>query len=391
MTDPSLLVSYTIRPGAGSEAGVGWAFLEASLKRSDGQVHLVFDARDRAPVADELERSGRMGRVVLHPVPVPRPVLRASGDRRTRQSYLAWLPAARAMVRALAAQESLAAAHQVTFASAVLPPALVPHAARRVVWGPLSVPVSALGARSRPSRRSRAAVAAVQRIAAHNLAAADLIVSNNGHTQAFVERHGRSGVIEPNIVVERLDERAGRVDPVALVMAGHLVARKRPWLAVQALRDPRLRDLRLDVLGGGPLLPELRHLVDEHGLGERIRFLGSVPRARTLAIMSTSRLLVHPSSREGSPWVVGEAAAVGLASVVMPGSGSEATVELSANGGVIAPDRGAGREVDALVDGILLGLQRPQPAPSSRWSSARLPGLLDDWYREAGRSAAGQV
>lgn len=376
------LVSFTIHPTAGSEAGVGWSFLTAALaQRADRRVHLVFDARDEAAVRLGLTTLAGADRVVVHAVPVPAPVLRRYGDRRTRQSYLAWLPAARRRLRAIAKQEPLAVAHQVTFASAVLPPVLTRGVADRIVWGPLSVPASASGGVGRVALLGRAAVRVASAVAARNLRVTDLVVVNNDHTRRFAETRGHAVAVEPNIVVERQSPSADR-DPLLLVIVGHLVTRKRPWLAVRMLRDPRLVGYRLAVLGDGPLRLTLEQLARTEGVADRVRFLGSVDRSVALDVMAEARLLVHPSSREGSPWVVGEAAASGLASVVMPGSGAEATVRLCDNGGVVAPVRAD--EVDSLADGVVEALEHPRPAPSARWSAGRLPGLLDSWYAPNG-------
>ncbi|MFD1720166.1 glycosyltransferase [Amnibacterium endophyticum] len=379
MSDVVALVSFTIHPTAGSEAGVGWSVLDALLSRSaTDRVHLLFDARDDAAVRSGLERHPAGDRVVLHPVPVPGPVLHRYGDARTRQSYLAWLPGARRRLRRLASSVRLDVAHQVTFASAVLPPVLAPGVAKRVVWGPLSVPASASGGAGRVAAVGAAAVRIAEAVAARNVRRADLVIANNDHSRAFVARHGRPVVLEPNIVVERRD-RLGSVSADALVMAGHLVPRKRPWLAVRAIADQRLAGLRLVVLGDGPLRAELERLASDLGVADRVEFRGAVSREVALATMSSSRLLVHPSAREGSPWVVGEAAAGGLPAVVMPGSGGEATVRLCDNGGVVAPVRPD--VVDALVEGIVEALARPMPEPTDRWSAGRLPGLLDAWYQ----------
>ena len=375
------LVSFTIHPTAGSEAGVGWAFLTAALElQPSATVHLVFDARDEQAVRLGLERLPGAERVVVHAVPVPGPVLRRYGDRRTRQSYLAWLPGARRRLRAIGRAEHLTVAHQVTFASAVLPPVMTRGVADRVVWGPLSVPASASGGAGRVALLGRAAVGIASAIAARNLRVADLMVVNNDHTLAFAEEHGRAVSVEPNIVVERQPGSADR-DERLLVLAGHLVERKRPWLAISALRDPRLAEHRLAVLGDGPLRPMLERLAVTEGVADRVRFHGAVDRGTALETMSGARLLVHPSSREGSPWVVGEAAACGLAAVVMPGSGAEATVRLCDNGGVVAPSEDD--DVAALAAGVVEALEHPIPGTSDRFSAGRLPGLLAAWYAPA--------
>jgi len=110
----------------------------------------------------------------------------------------------------------------------------------------------------------------------------------------------------------------------------------------------------------------------------RVSFKGRLPHREVPALMAESRALVHPSVREGASWVVGEAAAVGVPSIVFAGVGAATTVKLSNNGGAICPV--IGDLATNLATGILQVCSRPEPQPSDRWSSKRLPGLMKKWW-----------
>ena len=71
-------------------------------------------------------------------------------------------------------------------------------------------------------------------------------------------------------------------------------------------------EVRLAVLGGGPLRADLEALGARLGGGERVHLPGVVSNARVAAYMAAADLLVHPSHAEGLPNVVLEAMAAGL-------------------------------------------------------------------------------
>jgi len=69
-------------------------------------------------------------------------------------------------------------------------------------------------------------------------------------------------------------------------------------------------DLRVEVAGGGPCLEDLKRLVVELGIAERVTFLGEV--RDVPAVLARARLFVLPSRSEGIPLTVLEAMARGL-------------------------------------------------------------------------------
>ncbi|ODT11862.1 MAG: hypothetical protein ABS61_01755 [Microbacterium sp. SCN 70-18] len=173
-------------------------------------------------------------------------------------------------------------------------------------------------------------------------------------------------------------EPAAASDPKLLTVAGLLIPRKRPWLAVDALAKPDLDSYRLQFVGDGPLRSELERRCELLGVSDRVHFAGQLEHARVLEAIAASRLLLHPSAREGAAWVIGEAAAVGVAAVAFADVGCASTVKLSNNGGELAPpshDLAA-----SLAEATTRALAREMPPPSTRWNRERFEDLIAQWW-----------
>lgn len=108
-------------------------------------------------------------------------------------------------------------------------------------------------------------------------------------------------------VNEALFERIRRPDsqPLALFV-GTLSRLKGVDILLEAFRDPRLADVRLVLLGDGPM----RREAGSHG--GNVHFLGHRPHEEVWDWMSRSWCLVHPSRADTSPNAVKEATSMGL-------------------------------------------------------------------------------
>jgi colanic acid/amylovoran biosynthesis glycosyltransferase len=113
--------------------------------------------------------------------------------------------------------------------------------------------------------------------------------------------------------------------PPTFLAVGRFVAKKGPLLTIRAfagaleqLSPERAAQLRLEMVGDGPLLPAARALVDELGLGDQVQFAGLCPPAEVAERMRQCRAFVQHSlvapdgDSEGSPVSVMEAQLSGL-------------------------------------------------------------------------------
>jgi glycosyltransferase involved in cell wall biosynthesis len=146
---------------------------------------------------------------------------------------------------------------------------------------------------------------------------------------------------------------AGAVPP-RIVSVARLEAPKDPVTLFSALGTIRSQPWELDLVGDGPLEPELRRLAASTGIADRVRFLGYV--REPAEALARAQLFVLSSRSEGFPRSVLEAMRAGL------------PVVATAVGGI----------PEAITDGIE-GLLVPRGDPSAL--AGALSGLLTDGER----------
>ncbi|WP_243092671.1 glycosyltransferase family 4 protein [Thermus hydrothermalis] len=141
-------------------------------------------------------------------------------------------------------------------------------------------------------------------------------------------------------------------NPPRIVMVGRFAPQKDHALLLRALAE--LRDLpwRLDLVGQGPLLPEVQALAERLGLEQRVRFLGK--RLDVDRILADAQVFVLASNWEGLPLSVLEAMRAGLPVVASDVGGVREAV-LEGRTGFLVP-RG---DVTLLRERLALLLQDP--------------------------------
>lgn len=159
---------------------------------------------------------------------------------------------------------------------------------------------------------------------------ADAIVAISENMREDVLRIGGTGDVReklhaiPNGVdVDRFTpDAAPKADRFSVHFQGRLVGMKNPDRLVEAVRRSE-GDWRLTIGGTGPLEDDLRQRVREHGLGDRVEFLGYVDDADLPATYARSHVYALPSTYEGMPLSVLEAAASGCAVVASERAATE--------------------------------------------------------------------
>jgi glycosyltransferase involved in cell wall biosynthesis len=149
--------------------------------------------------------------------------------------------------------------------------------------------------------------------------------------------------------------------------------------AILAIAGPSLRSR-----ASGDEGTRLARLVDEFGLGDRVRFLGSTSGDRALQLMAAADVVAVPSRLESLNKVCVEAAAVGTTFVVTETTGISAWAQ-DANLGIVVP---AGSE-EALAAGVKRALRQGRPPDEGRirafvdqFSPHTVAAAVIDFYRE---------
>ena len=133
-----------------------------------------------------------------------------------------------------------------------------------------------------------------------------------------------------------------------VLAVGHLVPVKGHALTIAALAD--LPGVELLVAGDGPSRPALERLAIDHGVAQRVRFLGRLPQTELRYYYGASDALVLPSEREGWANVLLESMACGTP-VVASAVGGTPEVVAAPEAGVLIAARsasGVGEAIRAL-------------------------------------------
>jgi glycosyltransferase involved in cell wall biosynthesis len=101
------------------------------------------------------------------------------------------------------------------------------------------------------------------------------------------------------------------------------------------------------LVGDGPMRSECVDLARDLGIGDRVRFVGFIPRNEVDMYYAAADLFVFASMTETQGLVVGEAMSYGLPPVVVSGGGASAAVQDGENGIIV------GNDAQALSSAIL--------------------------------------
>jgi len=154
-----------------------------------------------------------------------------------------------------------------------------------------------------------------------------------------------------------------------LVFVGRFNPQKRPGFLIESLRRVTERNWKLTMIGDGPLMAQVRTLIDAYKLGEFVTTRGWLEGGDVQAVLREADVLCMPSSSEGMPVAAVEALKHGLAIVASDIPGVRDVVEDGVNGFRVPPDdvEAFARQIDWLLrtDEALLAMKR------ASWKKAR--------------------
>ncbi|MET4004158.1 MULTISPECIES: glycosyltransferase [Arthrobacter] len=175
--------------------------------------------------------------------------------------------------------------------------------------------------------------------------------------------------------------------PLQLVAVGGLVARKRPFVAIETIAWLRSQGVAVQLtwVGDGPLYSECEQLVARLGLEGNVNLAGSVRPSEVAAHLSASDLFFLPTAQENFFTSAAEALASGRAVVATRVGGFSDYVNDS-NSRLVddALPETLGRAVMDAVEAFRSVSADDIAAPiRSRFSPSTIGGLMDEAYAEA--------
>ncbi|HYV16568.1 MAG TPA: glycosyltransferase family 4 protein [Conexibacter sp.] len=184
--------------------------------------------------------------------------------------------------------------------------------------------------------------------------------------------------------VWRAPDRAGRGGPLRVLTVGRLVPAKGHALLLDALAGLRHEGLAVEAafVGDGPERERLARRAAELGLGEAVRFAGSVGQDRIRAWFERADVFCLPSFAEGVPVVLMEAMAMELPVLTTQVMGIPELVEHERTGLLVPPGR---------ADAVAAALRRlaADPRERARLGAAGRATVVEefDCHHEGGRLA----
>ena len=126
-------------------------------------------------------------------------------------------------------------------------------------------------------------------------------------------------------------------DTLVVASLGRLAPEKSPLTVVEAFAIPARtrRDLRLMLIGGGPMEAGLRERAETPTLAGRVHLTGELPRREALATLAGADLFAFASRTETQGLVLAEALAAGLPAIAVDGPGVRDSVRDGVDGRVL--------------------------------------------------------
>jgi len=147
-------------------------------------------------------------------------------------------------------------------------------------------------------------------------------------------------------------------------------------LASAFVRAARRRpELRLLMLGNGPLASSIRRIFKNGGVEDRVHFPGQVPQAKLPDYYRAADLYISTSHSDGTSISLLEALACGLPVLLTDIPGNREWVTRPGEIGWLFRDG----DVAALTDGILRAVETREQLPAMRRAARRLAESRADW------------
>jgi len=359
-----LVSAYACEPGRGSEGEIGWSLVHELAKQN--QVWVLTRANNCDVHEDAFKGTGKPP--TLHFVYYDTPRWARwykKGKRFFLVYYYVWQIGSAFAARRVVKEQGIELVHHLTGGMDWMPSGLA-FAGRPFVWGPVGSErtnpciLRTLGLSDRAREWLRSLVQfygrtldPLVRLTARN---ARIILSHTPWDLPVryapkVVPYVQTG-IRPALELARMKPLLGRGSPLTVVYAGELIHWKGAEYAVEAfLECARLRtDLRMIVVGDGPLRSSLEKRVARSGVALRVEFKGRVPMEQLVQVLALGDLFLYPSYHHGLATVVLQAMLTGMPVVCLEGDAIGRTVTFEC--GISVPPGSRPETISRLAEAV---------------------------------------
>ena len=329
-----LVEAYSCEPEEGSEKGVGWHSVCQLAGEFQHELTVITRSANREAIeSSDDPRSKRINWIFVDPRGLYKRI-KKRGGLGLRIYNMAWQAEMRKVAAKYLEGNHVDVLHRLTF-GCIVPPTLLAGFGLPLVVGPAggaemspSELAEDLPFRHRLKDRLRAVLFGLAtrwpstRKAYQNCSvalgateASVAVFKELGIDQVrLVPQSGCGGDEVESFATRNPDQGPPQTGPVRLLTASRLIHWKAVALAVEAVHQATQNgiEVELEILENGPELKNLQQMVEDFGLGERVRFLGRLPSLQDVyAKVRECDALIHPALNEAFGQVVLESLALG--------------------------------------------------------------------------------
>jgi glycosyltransferase involved in cell wall biosynthesis len=324
-----LLSAYSCEPGMGSEPGVGWNIVREMARYQEVWVLTRPDESRKAIEAELAHNSIPNLKFVYFTLPFWQDSRKWGQSGGMQLHYYLWQIQAYFVARNLHRQIEFDLVHHVTFVKYSSPSflALLPIP---FIWGPLGGGESApkafwqdfsLKAKIYEISRSMVRWVGEQDPFVRHTAKKSLAIRATtrdtakrlhklGASTSKIEILSQLGLSEVEMA-ELAKYQLPNNLPFKFISIGRLLHWKGFHLGLRAFEQANLPQTEYWIVGEGAELKRLQTLVQDLGISDQVKFWGSLSRQKTLSLLQSCHVLVHPSLHDSGGMVCMEAMAAG--------------------------------------------------------------------------------
>lgn len=320
-----LISAYACEPGQGSEPGVGWHFVQEMSRHHELWVLTQSDGRAAIEQALKENPNPNLHFSYFEPFGWQLDLWQAKAE--IQLHYYLWQVQAFFVGRSLHKEHHFDLAHHVTFVK-YWSPSFLSFLDIPFLWGPVGGGEAAPKAfwqdfslRGKVYETLRSTAQRLGELDPFTQATAKRCAMAMATTEDTAKRLRDLEVPQLKVFSEaglsnedlaNLKQSPLPTDaPVRFVSSGRLLHWKGFYLGLQAFIQADIPNSEYWLLGEGPERETLEGIVRASSVGDRIRFLGKVPRALVLDSLADCHVLVHPSLHDSGGWACLEAMAIG--------------------------------------------------------------------------------
>ncbi len=138
----------------------------------------------------------------------------------------------------------------------------------------------------------------------------NLIITPSQHLKAFINKIGvdnKTLVINNGVTIQETNKKVFQNNIIQLLVVSRLVSQKNIDTIIKAVKVMENESIILNIIGDGSEINNLKNLVEDYELEEKVNFIGKIENTKLNEYLSNADIFVQASNYEGLPHSILEA------------------------------------------------------------------------------------